>query len=384
MTRSTVMLVSSAMLLWTAAAQPAPTTEERVEILMEEVERLKADMARGSNADSRPADNSRTTLGGYGELHYNNLDSGSSLDFHRFVLVVSHRFSERIRLFSELELEHSNTENGGAVELEQAYLEFDVTQKLRARGGLFLMPVGILNETHEPPVFYGVERNPVERNVIPSTWWEGGAGVSGDLGAGVSLDAAVTSGLKTLTTGANAYNIRESRQNVADAGADSLGYVGRLRWVGIPGIELATSLYYQSDVTQSAAGMSPVSATLGEAHAILSRGNSALKALYARWHLIGADALTGPATGPVPGADRQNGWYVEPSYKITKEWGLFARYSEWDNQAGTANAVDTKKRQTDAGINYWPHPQVVIKFDMQNQEGAAQNDGFNLGIGYMF
>ena len=41
-----------------------------------------------------------------------------------------------------------------------------------------LVPVGFLNEVHEPPTFYGVERNPVEKNVIPTTWWEGGIGIS--------------------------------------------------------------------------------------------------------------------------------------------------------------------------------------------------------------
>ena len=75
---------------------------------------------------------------------------------------------------------------------------------------------------------------------------------------------------------------------------------------------------------------------------------------------------------------------MEPAFKITSQWGVFARYSEWDNRAGNANTTDTLKRQTDVGVNYWPHPQVVVKFDVQNQEGATNDDGFNLGIGYMF
>ena len=47
----------------------------------------------------------------------------------------------------------------GEVELEQAYLEFDLNSGLHSRAGVFLLPVGILNETHEPPTFY--ELNPV-------------------------------------------------------------------------------------------------------------------------------------------------------------------------------------------------------------------------------
>jgi hypothetical protein len=366
------------------SAHAAPTTNEKIDLLSQEVEQLRAEIASQKGAPGSGGSGTGTTIGGYGELHYNDLDSGKTLDFHRFVLFVSHRFLESVRLFSELELEHSNTENGGSVELEQAYLEFDLSERWRTRAGLFLMPVGIMNETHEPPAFYGVERNPVETRIIPSTWWEGGIGVAGELGGGVSLDMAMTSGLKTETAGPGAYDLRESRQNVANAPADSLGTMARLRWVGIPGVELATSLYYQGDITQSAAGIAPVRATLTEVHAVVGRAGFMLKALYGQWHLTGGDAASGPATGPAPGADRQYGWYVEPSYKIGNAWGVFARYNEWDNQAGSASSTDTKRRQTNVGVNYWPHPQVVIKFDVQNQRGAANDDGINLGMGYMF
>jgi hypothetical protein len=113
----------------------------------------------------------KTTLGGYGELHYNNLrdQKGSSnkdqMDFHRFVLFVNHEFNDKMRLVTELELEHSLSGDGkpGEVELEQAYIQYDLTAKTSITGGLFLTPVGILNETHEPPTFYGVERNDVEK-----------------------------------------------------------------------------------------------------------------------------------------------------------------------------------------------------------------------------
>ena len=383
MTRSYIRLAGAAAMLWAAAAQAAPTTEEKIDLLSEELERLKAEVARKDSGPmvDKATRTASTTVGGYGELHYNNLDSKKEIDFHRFVLFFGHKFTERLRLFSELELEHSNTESGGAVELEQAYLEFDLSERLRARGGLFLMPVGIINETHEPPTFYGVERNPVERHVIPATWWEGGAALSGSLGTGFSTDVAITSGLKIATSGDAAWNIREARQNVAEASADSLGYIGRLRWAGVPGLEIVGSLYYQNDLTQSVGGVAPVRATLGEGHVVFSKGSVTVKVLYAQWHLTGGDGVSNPA---MDGSDVQNGWYVEPSYKITPKWGVFARYNEFDNRAGNLNSTKTERRQTDLGVNYWPHPQVVIKFDVQNQQGASNDDGFNLGIGYMF
>ena len=381
MTRSYIRLAGAAAILWAVAAQAAPTTEEKIDLLSEELERLKAEVTRKDRGPAANKAAGTTTVGGYGELHYNNLDSKKEIDFHRFVLFFGHKFTERLRLFSELELEHSNTESGGAVELEQAYLEFDLSERLRARGGLFLMPVGIINETHEPPTFYGVERNPVERYVIPATWWEGGAGLSGSLGAGFSTDVAMTSGLKIATSGGDAWNIREARQNVAEASADSFGYIGRLRWTGVPGLEMAGSLYYQDDLTQSASATAPVRGVLAEGHVVINKGPATLKALYAQWHLTGGDVAANPAAD---GSDVQNGWYIEPSFKITPQWGVFARYSEYDNQAGSLNPAHTERRQTDVGINYWPHAQVVIKFDVQNQAGAVNDDGLNLGIGYMF
>ena len=140
---------------------------------------------------------SNTTIGGYGELHYNNYeDSDAKVDFHRFVLFFGHEFSDTVRFFSEFELEHSIAGDGkaGEVELEQAYVEVDINEEVSSKVGLFLIPVGIINETHEPPTFYGVERNGVEKNIIPATWWEAGVAFNYKPTGGLSIDGAATIG----------------------------------------------------------------------------------------------------------------------------------------------------------------------------------------------
>ena len=65
--------------------------------------------------------------------------------------------------------------------------------------------------------------------------------------------------------------------------------------------------------------------------------------------------------------------------------GIFGRYNQWDNQAGS-NGNNTEKKQYNAGINYWPHPDVVLKADvqMQDNDGSKNDNGYNLGIGYQF
>ncbi|MGB5409045.1 MAG: hypothetical protein WBN43_19955, partial [Thiogranum sp.] len=61
-------------------------------------------------------------------------------------------------------------------------------------------------------------------------------------------------------------------------------------------------------------------------------------------------------------------------------------YNQWDNQACDGNS-DSEKKQANAGVNFWPHPDVVLKVDVQQQdnEGESKNDnGWNLGVGYQF
>ena len=323
----------------------------------------------------------KTTFGGYGEVHYNSLEQDDSsatkdaVDFHRYVMFTGHQFTDSIRFFSELELEHSVAGEGkvGEIELEQAYIEWDATDNLSAKAGLFLMPIGLLNETHEPNTFYGTERNNVEKNIIPATWWEAGAALKGQLSPGLSYDVAAHSGLYIAE---GKYKPRDGRQKVGKAKADNMAFTGRLKYTAIPGLEVAASLQYQIDVRQGEGAA--IDGTLFETHVAWQRDDFQLRALYARWDFDDVINAT------VDGASEQAGLYIEPSYKLNEKLGLFARYSQWDNSA--AAAVDSQITQFDLGVNYWLHPNVVFKFDYQNQDapGEAGYDGINMGVGYSF
>lgn len=350
------------------------------------MERLNAtsEMLENSSSKSHHGSSNRTTIGGYGELHYNNLDNKTAggsdekmLDLHRFVLFFGHHFSDDIRMVSEFEIEHAVAGDGqpGEVEVEQAYVEFDLNDQTSAKGGVFLLPVGILNETHEPPTFYGVERNPIEHDIIPATWWAAGAELTGRFGQGFSYNLGVHEGLKLDPLGD--LTVRGGRQKSAEADASNLAGTARIKYTGIAGLELAATVQHQSDMSQDSSD-DIGSGNLIETHAIYQHGAFGLRALYATWDIDG-DALA------AVGADEQTGWYIEPSYKLNSRWGLFARYNQWDNYAGLSN--DTEYTQVDVGFNYWPHEDVVIKFDLQDQDvpaGEDEYDGFNIGIGYQF
>lgn len=326
-----------------------------------------------------------TSIGGYGELHYNNLDADDpgadvdQLDFHRFVLLFGHEFSDRIRFFSELELEHSlvGEDAPGEVELEQAYLDFALNDTTSAQAGLFLLPLGILNETHEPTTFYGVERNDVESIIIPSTWWEGGAGLKGRFGNGFSWDVALHGGLAMPTDGGSAFRVRSGRQKVAESLASDPAYTARLRYTGWSGLELAASYQYQSDPSQIA-GDGLDNGQLFTMHAIYDSGAFGLRALYGAWRFDGAAIEAADA-------DEQDGWYIEPSWRLDENYGFYARYEDLDG-----GRDQDRFTQYEAGLNYWPVPGVVLKFDLRSRDydGAAlagsDFDGFDLGVGYAF
>ncbi len=345
-------------------------TDKKVELNDEKIETTVTVIEENLTETS----NSKTTVGGYGELHYNNIEDNERIDFHRFVMFLGHEYTDSIRFFSELEVEHAFSGDGkpGEVELEQAYIEIDLSENTTLKTGVFLVPVGMTNETHEPPAFYGVERNPVEKNIIPATWWEAGAGFNTRFSDGLSADFAIHSGLNVPTDGSKSFLIRSGRQKVAKASADSLAYTARIKYTAIPGLELSASYQVQTDVTQGDLG---AAANLFTAHGAYNNGNFSLRTLYATWDIDSTEAK-------IIGRDVQEGYYIEPSYKINPNFGLFARYNAWDNNAG--DPANTEKKQTNFGLNYWPHEDVVFKFDFENRNGAHDGSGFNLGVGYQF
>lgn len=173
-------LVAAAIMSCGVANSAEPTNQELLDLIKKQQQELKElrnaveesdkkseETIKAVEANMSASNTSNVSLGGYGELHYNNIEDNESIDFHRFVLFMGYEYSDDIRFFSELEVEHSLAGDGkpGEVELEQAYVEIDLNDTTSVKSGLFLVPVGILNETHEPPTFYGVERNPVEGKI---------------------------------------------------------------------------------------------------------------------------------------------------------------------------------------------------------------------------
>jgi hypothetical protein len=373
-----------------AASGKHTPIEAKVEAQQQQIDALaERDAARGSALD-------QVSIGGYGELHYNNLDAEDSsndleeLDFHRFVLFFGYDFTDRLRFYSELEIEHAFSGEGdapGAVELEQAYLQYVFNNSSSGLVGQFLAPLGILNETHEPPTFYGVERNDVEKIIIPTTYRVGGAQFSQRFGQGFQLDLSVHEGLAMPADGDRAFRVRSGRQSTAEAIARDLAYSAGLKYTGILGVELGGAVQYEQDPSQ-AGDDSLDDGLLWEVHTDIQRGIFGFRALYAAWDfsIDESQALAaGVPAAQIERAGDQHGWYVEPSVRPFEKVGFYTRYEDIEG----ARARDVFD-QWEIGVNYWPHPDVVFKIDYRDRsldlasESGRGFTGFDLGMGYQF
>ena len=164
----------------------------------------------------------------------------SEIDFHRFVLGWSYEFTENVRLEAEVDFEHAAKE----IELEYAYIEYDLTPELSLRGGSLLMPVGPLNEYHEPPLFFSVERPYIQKSIVPTTWQEIGGGLSGRVLEGkIAFRAYGVSGLDGIQF-TTLDGIREGRSKGSEAKASDLALVGRVEYSPVSEVQLGGSGYF--------------------------------------------------------------------------------------------------------------------------------------------
>src|SRR5258705_3903753 len=215
-----------------------------------------ATTARAQQADPEAGFPSTGPISGYMEFHVNKADGEAAVvDFHRFVLLVSHSFTSKIRFVGELEVEHAlveGLEQSGELELEQAYVDFLLSRRFNIRAGMLLLPLGIINERHEPPVFNGVERPFVDTVIIPTTWFDAGAGVHGEVGRGLRYRAYVVAPLDARQFSAD-EGIREGRQKGGQAAAASAAFTGRAEYLGIRGLTAGAAVWPGAAPAQPAA-----------------------------------------------------------------------------------------------------------------------------------
>ncbi|MEX8195052.1 hypothetical protein [Comamonas guangdongensis] len=358
-------------------------------------------LAAAAPIDQGPA----TVITGYGEINYNRPTRASDkaqLDLRRFVIGLQHRINDRTKLVTELEVEHAVTSasDPGEVAVEQAYVEHQLTPTLAARGGLFLMPAGLLNETHEPTAFYGVERNFVETAIIPTTWREAGAQLVANLDNGLTLQGGISTSFDLTKWDAASSDGRTSplgsiHQEAAQAKARNFGLFGAANWRGVPGLLVGASLF-SGNTTHGQPGYPSMRVTLGDVHARWTPGRWDLSALYARGYISNTEQLNLTLVGnPTLVPKTFDGWYLQGAYKLWQQgdyaFSPFVRLERFNTARTFANlgpglTPDASRTEQVAtvGANFWLTPSVVIKADYQRFKVNKNADRFNLGLGWSF
>src|SRR5262245_11823264 len=262
---------------------------------------------------------SGTAVGGYGELTLNAPSNAPAVvDLRRFVLFVGHNFSDRIRFYSEVEVEHAiaSAEDAGEIEIEQAYLDGLIDRRLNLRAGLILMPVGIINIYHEPPTFNGVDRPEVDTLIIPSTWREPGFGIFGELGTGLSYQLYLVNGLNAEGFTAETA-VADGHQEAMNAFARNFGGVARLTYEPMLATVFGLSGYYAtSGKTLPTVGSVPVG--LVEADVRTRYRGFTARAEFAALFIGDTAALNAALGAPPlpPVAKRSQGGYLEAGYDL--------------------------------------------------------------------
>jgi hypothetical protein len=345
----------------------------------------------------------KVTIGAYGEITYNQPEGDNGeLDVQRFVLLVGYKFDDKTQFVSEIEVEHVEE-----IFVEQAFVNHSVSDNMSLRGGLMLVPMGIINEYHEPTTYNGVERPAVDGLIVPSTWREIGVGVTGRFPeASIGYQAYVFNGFKSTSAGdsdgvngalSGSSGLRGGRQKGIKSTVDSPTFSTKFDYYGIPGLRLGLSGYFGK--TQAEDNVEQLDgANIGIAMVGLD-ARYAFRQFTARGQFIYADLNDTEAYNSLTGKDLGSalqGYYIEGAYNLLpisnkQRLYAFARYENYDTHA----SVDGDLQRNDAfnrtdlttGLSYHISPGVVVKGDYQfrsNKTDVDVDNRLNVGIGVWF
>ena len=413
---SSVLALSLSLAFSSAQAQSAEAQlVKRLDDLSAELEKLKAELkqmkdkpsaapvAAAAAVETPSANAPATQLSAYGEINYSRPSRDSSAtqaNVTRFVLGYQHRFDEKTKVVAELEVENAvvSATDRGEVAVEQVYVEHRLNDTYGARAGLFLMPIGLVNQNHEPHTFFGVERPLVETAIIPSTLREVGLQVFGEHDNGVSWSAGLSTGpdlskWDPLDAAGAESPLRAVHQEGQLAKAKDLTLFGAVDWRGIPGLRLGGGLM-SGKLGHGTAGFAAPNAryTLWDLHAKWTPGAWDLSALYARGSITGAGGFNATFAGaPYLVPNRFDGFYAQAAYRfrLSGDYAIspFARYEIVNTGRGfdgAAAAGYQTEGLTTVGANFNLTPTVVVKADVQRYKVAKDSDRFNLGLGFSF
>lgn len=358
-------------------------------------------------------DEDKLTIGGYGQIDYNQPISGGTfqngnLDVHRLVLMFGYKFTPKTQFITEVEFEHVKE-----VFVEQAFLQHEITPWLKFRAGLMLVPMGIINEYHEPSTFNGVERPNLDSYIVPTTWREIGAGFTGVFpSASLSYQLYVMNGFNGYDgaphlSGANGF--RKGRQKGAKSFMSSPNLTFKVNYFGVKGLQLGLSGYggksqstlyegiEKSDVTSIAmADSSVVALTMLGVDARYNLGGLSLRGQFNYGVISNSVQYNEFAVSDLGSA--MAGWYAEVAYNVfhsaeslKTELIPFVRFEKYNTHAsvepGTTLDPSFDRSDITLGLGWKLTRGAMLKADYQVFKNKGTGDSkqqFNMGVAVWF
>ncbi len=356
------------------------------------------------------------TIGGYGQIDYNQpmndtASANGKLDVHRMVIFMGYKFNDRVQFVTEVEFEHIKE-----VYVEQAFINYKISTPFNFRAGLMLIPMGIINEYHEPTTFNGVERPNLDGKIVPTTWREIGAGFTGTLdGLSLKYQAYVVNGFLGYDGGSKlrgSDGFRKGRQKGAESTISSPNFSTKVDFYGIKGLKIGAAAYLGKTQSSLFNGL-PNNDTLGLAaqadSSVVGMNMFGLdvryqyKALQLRGQVIKTAIANSQEYNLFTGSDLGSsmlGYYGEVGYDVLSIFNkdakekviLFGRYEFYDTHDATEGLLDQNSSyaRTDitVGVTYKVSPGAAFKADYQifdnKKKGNTPSNQINFGVGVWF
>ena len=357
-------------------------------------------------------EDARLTIGGYAQVDFNqpvnkDIRQNGKFDVHRLVMLFGYKFDNKTSFITEIEYEHVKE-----VYVEQAFLNYQINPFINVRAGLLLIPMGIINEYHEPTTYNGVERPNLDSKIVPTTWREIGAGIAGNvLDLSLKYQVYMVNGFNGYDGSAKfsgAGGLRSGRQKGAESFMSSPNFSAKIDYYGLSNLSIGLAgfvgksqsvMFHGIDKDNSAAIASADSSVVG----------IAMFGLDARYNFNGleirgqinyvslANTEQYNAFGGTDVGKTMFGYYAEIGYNLFRLTNIsgdfipFVRYEKYNTQhtvdASIAKNEANNITNVTVGIGWKPASGAVFKFDYQVFSDATSADPkkqMNLGIGIWF
>lgn len=349
----------------------------------------------------------------YGNINANQkFQSGKRFngqwDAQRVVTLFGYQFSNQTQLVTEIEVEH-----GEEIFVEQAFIKHQFNQAFGLKAGVILIPMGYINENHEPTLYYSVERPMLDALIVPTTWREVAIGLTGLINsASLKYQAYFVNGFKSYDNGGiikGSNGLRSGRQKALESTySGNPNFSFKIEHFGISDLKVALSYYNGKTQSTLFNGIEDAnSLLLAQADSTVVHVN--MLGFYALYNKKGLDLRTQFIFSKLGNAEQYNaftgkdlgdtmmGYYVEAAYDLwagreNSDQSLipFARFSQVNTHFKVTDGMEKNANYNykilTFGINWKPANGAVFKLDYQivNTAGSEDYNQLNAGIGFWF